>query len=133
MTATPDKDQSTYQIVVDGLGTPLLQQIEPRNNQVLVANYIRPEITKGGIILTPKTRDEDRWQGKAAFVLKKGPTAFVDAPENGVYFHGQNVEPGDVVVYRISDGFPLDVDGYHCRLIEDVAVRMSVPDPSIIF
>ena len=133
MSKTADKNQSTYQAIVDGLGTPLLQQLQPRNNQVLVANYIRPETTKGVIILTPKTIDEDIWQGKAAFVLKKGPTAFVDAPENGVYFHSQNVEPGDVVVYRISDGFPLDIAGYHCRLIEDVAVRMSVPDPSIIY
>ena len=48
------------------------------HNQVLIAIYIRPEMTAGGIIITNKTRDEDKWQGKVGLVLKKGPSAFVD-------------------------------------------------------
>jgi len=129
-----NKPQSSYQEIVEGMGS-LLDQLEPRNNEVLVAIYVRPEKTASGLYLTDKARDEDVYQGKAAFVLKKGPTAFVDAPENGVYFHGQDVKPGDVIVYRVSDGFPLGIGGYHCRLIEDVAIRMTLAaaDPTIIY
>ncbi len=131
--ASSDKPQSTYIEILEGMG-PVFDQVTPHNNEVLVCIYIQPERRASGLIMTQKARDEDRWQGKAAFVLKKGPTAFVDAPENGVYFHGQNVEPGDVVVYRVSDGFPIDIAGYHCRLIEDVQIRMSISgDPSIIY
>ena len=55
-----------------------ISQIEVLHNQILVGVYIRPEKTKGGILLTSQTRDEDRYQGKAGLVLKKGPLAFVD-------------------------------------------------------
>ena len=80
-----------------------ISKIEVLHNQILVGVYIRPEKTKGGILLTSQTRDEDRYQGKAGLVLKKGPLAFVDDENNK--FHGQNVDIGDWVFYRVSDGF----------------------------
>lgn len=90
-----------------------ISKIEVLHNQILVGVYIRPEKTKGGILLTPQTRDEDRYQGKAGLVLKKGPLAFVDDDNNK--FHGQNVDVGDWVFYRVSDGFPLVLNGTLCR------------------
>jgi co-chaperonin GroES (HSP10) len=131
--ATADKPQSTHAEIVAGLGEHLAK-VEPRNNQVLIGIYIQPERRASGLYVPDKSRDEDRWQGKAGFVLKKGPTAFLDAPESGVYFHGQDVSPGDVVIIRVSDGFPIDLCGYHLRLIDDVAIRMSIgTDPSIVY
>ena len=53
-----------------------LSSVEIFNNQILVAIYIRPEKTSGGIILANQTRDEDKWQGKMGLVLKKGPSAW---------------------------------------------------------
>lgn len=133
MTTKTTKPQATYEEVLQSIGDAL-EHVHPRNNEVLVGIYIKPEKTASGLYLTDKTRDEDRWQGKAAFVLKKGPTAFVDAPENGLYFHDQNVQPGDVVIYRVSDGFPLDINGVACRLMEDVSIRAHLTtNPSIIY
>ena len=49
-----------------------LDELKIFNNQVLIATYIRPEKTKGGIIMTQNTRDEDRYQSKVGLVLKFG-------------------------------------------------------------
>lgn len=108
-----------------------ISKIEVLHNQILVGVYIRPEITKGGILLTPQTRDEDRYQGKAGLVLKKGPLAFVDDDNNK--FHGQNVDIGDWVFYRVSDGFPLVLNGMLCRLLEEVHVKGKIPSPDVVF
>ena len=108
-----------------------ISKIEVLHNQILVGVYIRPEITKGGILLTPQTRDEDRYQGKAGLVLKKGPLAFVDDDNNK--FHGQNVDVGDWVFYRVSDGFPLVLNGTLCRLLEEVHVKGKIPSPDVVF
>lgn len=108
-----------------------ISKIEVLHNQILVGVYIRPEITKGGILLTPQTRDEDRYQGKAGLVLKKGPLAFVDDDNNK--FHGQNVDIGDWVFYRVSDGFPLVLNGTLCRLLEEVHVKGKIPSPDVVF
>lgn len=108
-----------------------ISKIEVLHNQILVGVYIRPEKTKGGILLTPQTRDEDRYQGKAGLVLKKGPLAFVDDDNNK--FHGQNVDIGDWVFYRVSDGFPLVLNGTLCRLLEEVHVKGKIPSPDVVF
>lgn len=108
-----------------------LSQIEILHNQILVAVYIRPEKTKSGIILTEQTRNEDRYQGKAGLVLKKGPLAFVDDEANK--FHGQNVEVGDWVFYRVSDGFPVVLNGALCRLLEEVHIKGKIPAPDVVF
>ena len=108
-----------------------ISNIEVLHNQILVGVYIRPEKTKGGILLTSQTRDEDRYQGKAGLVLKKGPLAFVDDDNNK--FHGQNVDVGDWVFYRVSDGFPLVLNGTLCRLLEEVHVKGKIPSPDVVF
>ena len=108
-----------------------ISKIEVLHNQILVGVYIRPEKTKGGILLTPQTRDEDRYQGKAGLGLKKGPLAFVDDDNNK--FHGQNVDVGDWVFYRVSDGFPLVLNGTLCRLLEEVHVKGKIPSPDVVF
>ena len=108
-----------------------LSQIEIMHNQILVAVYIRPEKTKSGIYLTSKTVDEDRYQGKAGLVLKKGPLAFVDDEVNK--FKGQNVEIGDWVFYRVSDGFQVTINGRLCRLLEEVHVKGKIPAPDVVF
>lgn len=107
------------------------------HNQVLIAIYIRPEMTAGGIIITNKTRDEDKWQGKVGLVLKKGPSAFVD--ESNQWFKNMKVEVGDWVVSRPSDGWSLTYnnretgDEVLCRLIDDTFIRSTIPHPDSIF
>src|SRR5256885_210970 len=73
--------------------------------RVLVATYVRPERTRGGIILADRTLAEDRFQGKVGLVLGTGPLAFQD--DNIAKFGGRKAEPGNWVVYRASDGFEM--------------------------
>src|SRR5436853_7596118 len=78
------------------------QQYEVFHNRVLVATYIAPERTKGGIIRVDRTLAEDRFQGKVGLVIKCGPLAFVD--DKVAKFGGATVKPGDWVTFRPSDG-----------------------------
>lgn len=101
------------------------------NNAVLVAIYVRPNRTKSGIYLTDKYTDEDRIQGKAGLVVKKGPRAFVD--ERGEWFADADIKEGDWVIFRPSDGWAINVNGVACRLIDDVAIRGKVDQPDRVW
>ena len=107
------------------------------HNRVLVATYIRPEKTKGGVFLADRTLDEDRFQGKVGLVLKVGPRAFVDDAVNK--FDGIKVEVGDWVTYRASDGrerFLSDETGragVPCRLLDDNHIEGRISDPDLIY
>lgn len=123
------KPQSTKEEILASVGD--LSALDIMHNQILVGIYMRPEKTAGGIILTDKTRDEDRWQGKVGLVLKKGPLAFENDAHND--FGGQNINEGDWIVYRVSDGFSIDVNRVHCRLLEDSHIKAVVTDPAVIY
>lgn len=107
-----------------------LDTVEVYHNHLLVVTYVRPNKTKGGIFLTDTQRKEDEYQGKVGLVVKKGPMAFVD--EGNIQFHGQTVEVGDWITYKFSDGFPLEINGVHCRLLEDAHVKLRIAYPDII-
>ena len=125
------KPQSTYDEVLTSLGD--IASIKVFGNEILVATYIQPEQRPSGLFMPDKARDEDQWQGKVGFVIQKGALAFIDNPQLGVYFQGQNVSPGELIVYRTSDGFPIDINGVHCRLLQDTEIRMTVADPATIY
>ena len=92
---------------------------------------MRPEKTKSGIILSDQTRSEDRYQGKVGLVLKKGPTAFVD-PDNK-WFVDTDVEVGDWVYFRVTDGWSINVHGVSCRMLEDTDIRGSTKYPDAVW
>jgi co-chaperonin GroES (HSP10) len=106
-------------------------KIELLNTQVLVAVYIRPEKTKGGLIWTDKTRDEDRYQSKVGLILKKGPSAFVD--EDGKWFNRLVFKEHDWIVFRPSDGWSVTVNGVLCRMLEDMSVKARISHPDTIY
>lgn len=108
-----------------------LSRIKLFNNHVLCAVYKRPEKTKSGIYLTDNTRKEDEYQGKVAVVLKKGPMAFQD--DANTSFNGQDVEVGDWVVFRVSDGWQVTVNGVLCRMLQDIQIRMTIDSPDVVF
>lgn len=105
--------------------------IDVFNNAVLVAVYVRPNKTKSGIILTDNYTDEDRIQGKAGLVIKKGPRAFVDG--SGEWFAGATIDEGDWIMFRPSDGWPISVNGVACRMIDDIAVRGKIDQPDRVW
>ena len=108
-----------------------INTVEVFNNQMLVAVYIRPQKTKSGIILTDKTVEEDRYQGKVGLVLKAGPSAFVD--ETGKWFNGETVKVGDWVVFRPSDGWAVSINGQPCRILDDLSIKARVMEPDMIW
>lgn len=97
--------------------------------KVLVAIYVRPEKTKGGIIITSKTRDEDIYQGKIGLIIKTGVNPGAD-PE---WFGDAKLEVGQWVGFRASDGLSLIVNGVNCRILEDVRVQCVASHPDLIW
>jgi len=108
-----------------------LSKIKVFNNHILCAVYKRPEKLASGLHLPDQVRKEDDFQGKVALVLKKGPLAFVD--DDRTAFGGQNVEVGDWVVVRSSDGWKLNINGHLCHMIQDVQIKLAIPEPDIAF
>lgn len=108
----------------------VLDKVTVTGPQILVATYVRPAVTKGGIHLTDNYRREDEFQGKVGLVLAIGPTAF--QPAQNVDFGGIKASVGDWVVYSPHDGLPMNLSKQHCRLIDDVQIRMIVSHPDIV-
>jgi co-chaperonin GroES (HSP10) len=104
-----------------------LSNVKIFHNLILVGIYKRPEKTAGGIIITQKSADEEKFQGVVGLVLKVGPTAFRNDTNND--FAGQTIEPGQWCVYRTSDTHRVAINGVVCRLLEDAHVKMVVDHP----
>lgn len=68
----------------------------PTGYRIMVAQYVRPTKTKGGIILTDSTRKEDVYQGNVGLVLSLGDDAYIDAAR---YPNGAWCKPGDWVLW----------------------------------
>ncbi len=122
------------QEIFERLG-PVLGNIEVFHNQILVAIYVRPEKTAGGILLPDSQQKEDVYQGKVGLVLKKGPLAFVNDARND--FAGQDVEVGDWIAYRAADGWLLNLSGASgkeaVRMLEDTHVKLRLTSPDDIW
>jgi co-chaperonin GroES (HSP10) len=106
-------------------------KVEVFNNQLLVAVYVRPQKTKSGIYLTDKTTEEDRFQSKVGLVIKKGPSAFNDT--SGEWFNGVEINEGDWIVFRPSDGWSITVNNVLCRMIDDVNVKGRIDQPDRVW
>jgi co-chaperonin GroES (HSP10) len=108
-----------------------IKDVEIYNNQVLVAVYIRPEKTMGGIIIPEQNRLEDKTQGKVGLVLKMGPDAFVDSSQQ--WFKDVHVDINDWVVFRPSDGWSLTVNNVLCRLLDDINIKGRIQHPDQVW
>jgi co-chaperonin GroES (HSP10) len=130
-------DIDPKQAILDRAGD--LSGVEIFGSDVLVALYIPPTTTKSGIILSDATRDESRWQGKVGLILKLGPTAYVS--EEGERF--RDIKENDWVVFRPSDGYPLQINTMksriskdnivECRVVTDIHIRARVAHPDLIY
>lgn len=108
-----------------------LSSIELFNNQILVGVYIRPKMTKSGILLADQTTDEDRYQSKIGLLLKKGPNAF--EPNSDGWFEGETFNLNDWLVFRPSDGWQVTVHGVLCRILTDTQVKGRVKNPDEVW
>lgn len=117
------------QALLDAVGN--LSGFDIFHNQVLVAVYVRPEVTSGGIIRPGTNVKEDEYQGKVGLVVKKGRSAFLSTDDED--FGEDNVEVGDWVVFRIGDGWQLTIRDTACRILTDRTIRMRIENPLDIF
>jgi co-chaperonin GroES (HSP10) len=108
-----------------------LDGVEIYNNQVLLAVYMRPTKTKTGIILTDQYVGEDLYQSKVGLVLMKGPSAFVEKEE--LWFKDVNVNEGDWVMFRPSDGWQININGTKCRIMDDIHIRGKITNPDNVW
>jgi co-chaperonin GroES (HSP10) len=110
----------------------LSPKVRPTGNEVLVATYLRPEKTKGGIYRPDANKEEDIWQGKVGLIVKMGPEAFVDSAE--YKFHEESrCKIGDWVYFVPNGAWALPVSGFPCRQMKDTNIRGRLDDPDIIF
>lgn len=107
-----------------------LEGFEIFGPQILVATYVRPKVTRGGIALPDSVRREDEYQGKVGLVIAMGPTAWKE--DGKVDFGGKRCKVGDWIIYSINDGLPMKIKDVHCRLIDDVLVRGVVTRPDFL-
>lgn len=136
--------------------TPVVEGITVQRNKVLVATYVRPNVTAGGIIMTQKNADEDRWQGKVGLVLKRGPVAFDfeelrEAMDDPAYADISDAEArcaaevrlgipqiGQWVAYRNSETWEIGLRvepgiAVSCRMVTDDSILAVVTDPAVIW
>ena len=111
-----------YQALIDNIGD--ISKVKIYGENALVANYIAPEKTKGGIYRTKETMAEYEWQGKVGLVLKLG--THCDGDDEKEFFH-------QWVVFHPNDGLRQHLNGVACRFIGTDRIRARVPDPSMVY
>lgn len=101
------------------------------STNVLVATYVKPRKTAGGILLPETSVHEDRWQAKVGLVLKLGETAF--HYDGQFEYKGYVPEVGDYITFHTSDTRETGLLGFSCRYIDSALVRGTVPDPDAVY
>lgn len=101
------------------------------HSQVLVAHYIRPAKSKGGIIMTDTAVQEDRFQGNCFLVIGLGKGAFKD--DSIAKFNGDKLKIGDWVMAVTADGSALYINSVPCRVFSDTRILMKVEDPGMYY
>ena len=123
-------EKPTKEFIIEKVGD--LSNITVMQNMVLVATYIRPDQTEGGLFLPDSAIEEDVYQGKVGLVLKMGPAAFEDSVDEP-RFYGLRANLHDWVAYRVGDSWDLTLRGVACRLIRDSNIRLIISDPKDVF
>lgn len=122
------KSQNPKQAIIDFVGD--LSGFEVMADRVLVGIFMRPEKTAGGIIRPTSNKEEDVWQGKVGLVLKWGPNAFMN-PDTGDLYE-QSVSVGEWGVFKVGDGWQLEVNKMPCRMIKDTNLIAKIKDPMMV-
>lgn len=95
----PAEALAKYRHLLEGV-PPDAEFPEPTGWFVMVLQFVRPDgkTLAGGqkLFFADKTRDEDKYQGRAGVVLALGPDAYADRSK---YPRGPWVKPGDQVLW----------------------------------
>ena len=109
-----------------------LSRFRLNGNRVLVATYIQPKKSRGGIIFTDNQTDESIYQGKVGYIVKLGALAFVN--DDKTDFAGFHPEVGDWVFYRPALAeMQLRYNGIDCRVFSDDKIAGDTLDPEAMW
>lgn len=110
---------------------------QPTGWRILIMPFRPPEKSDGGILLAPKTLEEDVIQTQVGYVLKAGPLAYKDKER---YPTGGWCKEGDWVIFARYAGsrFRLNGDkkaafGSEVRMLNDDEVLGTILDPKDIY
>lgn len=128
-----DQKQAIMEAVGDLSGHRVLKDL------VLVATYIEPEMSAGGIFYTDKRVEESRYQGKIGLVLKLGPTAF---KYDGAFpYEGDIPKVGEWVQFSPTSAREFFLggpggkgnSGISCRHISSELIDAIIADPQKVW
>lgn len=112
-----------------------VDHVTPKPYELIVATYIRPEQTKGGIFIPDRTLTEDRFQGKVGLLLKLGEFCFEDDAKTK--WGSFKPAVGDWVIYRASDAWEVFLgdgrEGTSCRFLHESSIVGLTDNPELIF
>ena len=116
----------------------LIERLPPPTGwRILIMPFRPPEKSDGGILLAPKTLEEDVIQTQVGYVLKAGPLAYKDKER---YATGEWCNEGDWVIFARYAGsrFRLNGDkkaafGSEVRMLNDDEVLGTILDPKDIY
>ena len=119
--------------VLDELGN--LAGIRVTLNQILLAIYKPPEVTRGGIIRPDIVKAEDVYQGIAALVVKMGPHCFEQTSNmDFTWSDDDKVQVGDWVMFRRGEGFRVDVNKRECILMHsERGIKLILDRPDRVY
>ena len=110
---------------------------QPTGWRNLIMPFRPPEKSDGGILLAPKTLEEDVIQTQVGYVLKAGPLAYKDKER---YPTGEWCKEGDWVIFARYAGsrFRLNGDkkaafGSEVRMLNDDEILGTILDPKDIY
>tara|TARA_R110001592_G_scaffold53956_3_gene165384 strand:+ start:36 stop:482 length:447 start_codon:yes stop_codon:yes gene_type:complete len=110
---------------------------QPTGWRILIMPFRPPEKSDGGILLAPKTLEEDVVQTQVGYVLKAGPLAYKDKER---YPTGVWCKEGDWVIFARYSGsrFRLNGDkkaafGSEVRMLNDDEILGTILDPKDIY
>lgn len=111
---------------------PILRGYRITGSDLLVATYIPPSITPGGIKLIQKSQQENIFQGKVGLVLQLGPLAFKRDRYNCPW-DGLTAKVDDWVMFRFADAWDAYLGGVSIKVLDHESIRAIVDDPTAIY
>lgn len=121
-------DRDPKDLIREEIGS--LEGYDLSGHQVLVAIYVRPGKTGGGLLRHDSELREDEYQGKVGLIIKMGPLAFTDL---GPAWPDERVpQIGDWVGFRQMEGVSRAINGVMCKIFEAKQIRERLPNPDLI-
>lgn len=121
-------DVDPKQTILDAIGD--ISGLTVMKNLIVVATYMRPNKTAGGIHLPAEHLKEDLYQSKVGLIVAMGAGAFVD-DEKWNFEHKFKV--GDWIIFSPSSTKQISLNKVPCRYLSDTSVEMGVDTPDLVW